>query len=339
MNRLSDIRVLFLSRAAPGVILWGAALLAVLFVLPAVTDRYLMHVLTMSAIYVVMTLGLLVVLGWTGEFMVGYAGLVGIGAYMNAVLTAKLGFSFWLMLPAALGAAVAGGVLVGLLSVRFSGHFVAIVTFAFNILVYNVFLNWTSVTNGTAGIPSIPAITPVLGIEFDSRYAMFVTCWTVAIGGAALLHIVRHRRLGREFAAVRDDPLAAAASGIDVRRTRLIAYAICGLIGGCAGVLYASFVGVVEPGQYEFTLSVNVLAMLLIGGKASPVGALIGAVLLSVLPEYLRIVGDYRWLFYSSILILAMIVLPGGIIQLGDKVRIALSRVQMPSRRKVADAA
>jgi branched-chain amino acid transport system permease protein len=300
-------------RKAIDAALWIIAWVAVIFALPGLLDRYLLHVAVDGGLAVIFTLGLLTVFGLIGEFMIGYAGLIGFGAYATAILTTQAGFPFWASLPAAIIAAALAGLVVGLFATRFSGHFVAIVTLAFNYVIYNIFLN-AEITRGTAGIHGLPSPESFLGLDFDSDGGMYGLVWTVALASAALLHALRHSWAGYAMLAVRDDPVAASASGIAVTRVKLATYCASGAIAGIGGALYASYVGVVEPDQYDFSASISIVAMLLIGGRSSVAGAMLGAVVLSLLPEYLRAVGDYRMLIYSALLVAMMVGAPEGFI-------------------------
>jgi branched-chain amino acid transport system permease protein len=295
--------------------LWIGVWVVVVLALPSVIDRYLMHVAVDSGLSVAFTLGLLSVFGLLGEFMIGYAAPIGAGAYALAILTTQAGFSFWGALPLALLAGAATGLAVGLFAVRFSGHFVAIVTLAFNAVVYNYYLI-ANITRGTAGIHGLPSPESFLGLDFDSDAGMYGLVWTFVLVLAAGLHHLRHSPAGYAMLAIRDDPVAASASGIAVTRIKLLTYLGSGAVAGIGGALYASYVGVVEPAQYDFTASINIVAMLLIGGRSSVAGAILGAVVLSLLPEYLRAVGDYRMLIYSALMVGMMIVAPEGLLGL-----------------------
>jgi branched-chain amino acid transport system permease protein len=290
-----------------------------------------------TGISVILTLGLFVVFGLAGEFMIGYAGIVGVGAYTCAILTTQVGVTFWMALPIAVAAAGIVGVLIGVFAARFTGHFVAIVTLAFNVVIFNILLN-SEITRGTAGIHDIPAPSPVFGLNFDSDVGMYGLVWAIAVALASVLQIVRNSSQGYALLAIRDDPVAASTSGVGVTTMKLLAYLISGAVAGIGGALYASYVGVVEPSQYDFANSVDIVAMLLIGGRSSVFGAALGAILLSLLPEYLRAVGDYRWLIYSALLVFMMIVAPEGLIGL---LRALLHRVSglATGRRSVGSVA
>jgi branched-chain amino acid transport system permease protein len=153
---------------------------------------------------------------------------------------------------------------------------------------------------------------------FD-RPTWFYFVWTLILALGAGLFWFRRSPWGHTLLAVRDDPLAAEASGIATRQVKLLAYAGSGAFAGLGGALYASYLSVVDPSQFSAIVSVNVLAMLLLGGKDSVVGAAFGAVLLSVLPDELRVVEDLRWIAYGLILVVMMLVLPGGLAQLAAR--------------------
>jgi branched-chain amino acid transport system permease protein len=308
-----------------------AALALLVALLPQVTDLYLTHLMVIAGIYVLLVFGLQVVLGMAGEFMVGYAAVMSVGAYACALLTVRAHVAFWAALPVATVAAALVSAGVGMVAIRFVGHFVAIITFAFNFIAYEVLIHWDSLTGGWPGIAGVAPPEGIPGLLVWDKPTWYYLVWALIFVLGGLLHRFRRTPWGLTLLAIRDDALAAEASGIATRRTKVLAYAASGAFAGFGGALYASYLSVVDPSQFSAVVSVNILAMLLLGGKDSVLGAALGAVLLSVLPDELRVIENVRWIAYGLILVLMMLVLPGGLAQLaarlGQARRFALRRL------------
>lgn len=307
-----------------------AVLAVAVGLLPQVTDLYLTHLMVIAGVYVLLVFGLQIVLGMAGEFMVGYAAVIGVGAYTCALLTVREHFGFWQTLPLATVSAAAVSALVGLVAIRFVGHFVAIITFAFNFIVYELLIHWDSLTGGWPGISGVGAPQGIPNVLIFDKPTWFYLVWTFIFISGGLLYWFRGTPWGHTLLALRDDPLAAEAAGIATKRVKVLAYAASGAFAGFGGSLYASYLTVVDPSQFSAIISVNILAMLLLGGKDSVLGAAVGAVLLSVLPDELRVIENVRWIAYGLILILMMLILPGGLAQLA--VRLGQAR-RFASRR------
>lgn len=286
-------------------------------------NPYLIHVGTIAGLYVLMALGLNITVGYAGLFDFGYAAYYAIGAYCAAILSVSLGWSFWLTMPAAVATAALGGVLVAMPALRVRGHYLALVTLGFGQIVYLLAINLKPLTGGVDGISGIPS----------PRIGAFAFLSSVSVGGfrlpyqvnfyylvalAALLLFVFSQRIvvsrqGRALASMLDDEVAAACSGIDVVRYKVAALASGASFGGLAGAIYAHMVGYIDPQNFPFFESVVLLCMVIMGGAGNPVGVVVGAVLLTFIPEKLRVFQDYRMLLFGLSLVFLMLYRPAGL--------------------------
>ena len=294
------------------------ALVALNIVLPKVTNPYYFQVLMLIGINIVLAVSLNLVNGFTGQFSIGHAGFMAVGAYTSAMFTLKLGqplAASWHFLPgpvaeglALLMALVAGGLLaavagwiVGLPSLRLRGDYLAIVTLGFGETIRVLILNIDAI-GAARGLPGIP------------QYSTFF--W---VFGTAVLVIVMARRIatsthGRALFAIRDDEVAAEALGVDTTRYKVLAFVLGAFFAGVAGGLFAHFLSYLNPSSFTFLKSIEVIAMVVLGGMGSISGSVLAAILLTLLPEVLRPVKDFRLVIYSLMLIILMITRPQGLL-------------------------
>lgn len=316
------------ARLSPSVS-WALGL-SVLVVLPLMDQNpYHLEVLTTAWLYALLALGLNLIVGFAGLLNLGYAAFFAIGAYTYALANLHWGVPFWLGLP--LSAAVTGlaGVVLGLPAIRVRGDYLAIVTLGFGEIVRIVVTNlepWTGGPNGLLGIAG-PTIG---GWEFGVASAPY---YWVAFGLVLLVAWGSYRlassRLGRGWAAMREDELAAQCLGIDPVRMKLLAHGCGAAIGGLAGCLFAAKQGTITPDSFDFVVSVMVLAMVVLGGLGNPLGAIVGAVALTVLPELLRQFAEYRMLLFGVTLLVMMRWRPQGLLgtlQIRQELRGAAAR-------------
>jgi len=289
-------------------------LLSLLFPL-IVRDEYLIHVAIMTLIYAIYASGLNVIL-MTGQMSVAHAAFYGIGAYTSTLLVKELGFNFWLALPLATLNAMAFGFVIGWVSLRLKSHYFAICTFAFAELVVMVMDNWDSVTKGSNGIRGIPPIDPLFQLKFDNRTNIYYLILVVLVVTMLLFFRLRYSRVGRAFAAIRENDEFAKAIGIDIMRYKLIAFLIGTGCAGLAGSFYAHYIKFISPTAFSVMESINLLIVLLIGGIGFIAGPLVGAMFNQLIPEALHVVSEYRMIVYGVITVLFIIYVPTGIVGL-----------------------
>lgn len=297
---------------------WGFVLVAVaVLVTPLLSlPQYYLHLLVMAFVAATAVLGLTVLMGMTGMLSLGAAGLWGVGAYTSALLATRLSVPVPLSM---LAGTLAGTLLAAVLAppvLRLRGHYFALATLGYNVLIYQVINSWVDVTRGPFGLSRIPRLK--LGWLLDGSYAgqYLLVAAAVFLAGTALLLWLAHRPLGDAWMALREDEPVARSLGIDPFAYRYAAFVISGFYFALGGALYVHYVGVVTPAEIDFGQNVNFLLIAVIGGRASPWGALVGALLITALPEGLRFLADYRELIYGIILLLTMALAPEGLAQI-----------------------
>jgi branched-chain amino acid transport system permease protein len=268
--------------------------------------------------YILLSVGLDLVSGYCGQFSFATGAFYGIGAYTAAIMTRDLSTPFWINLPA--GAVVSGvfGLLLGVPALRLKGHFLAIVTIAFQTIVYLVISQWTSFTGGQVGLQmdNIGVVklfgTPLFAIATLRGY-YYLTLVVAAIGVFVAWRLVASR-LGAEWIAIRDDETLASAVGLDATRGKLTAFVASAALAGVAGALTAYILRGVTPDDYTIWISATVAAMMVIGGRGTFIGPIIGAVFLTVLPEFLGRFAEYKLLIYGVMLVAAITFAPEGLV-------------------------
>jgi branched-chain amino acid transport system permease protein len=315
---------------------WFLAAALAIAILPLIfTDSYWRTNLVVCAINVMLAIGLDFILGYAGQLNLGQSAFYGIGAYVSTLLIMKLGVPFW---PAfACGVLLAGfaGMALSLFAVRLRGHYLAIASLGFAVITYQILLNWISLTQGPLGIyaiqPPPPLALPGLqAIEFGNLANMFYLVAGFAFLCYLLLDQLVRSPIGETLTAIREDEVSAASLGVNCQAWKVFAFAIGSAIAGAAGCFYASFVGTLVPDAFFITESFTILAMVIVGGMGTLIGPVWGAILLTVLPELLRGVGDLRLIVYGVALTLVVLFMPGGMVQAA---RLLLARL----RRLTAD--
>ena len=272
---------------------------------------YMMHILVQTASYSIAVFGLTVVLGLCGQINLAQAAFFGFGAYAVGIGTADLHLNFWVALGMGAGVALAMGALLGMTTLRLGGHYLAMVTISFQQIITLIMVNWIAVTHGPDGVGNIKR--PAL---FESAHAFLCLCVLAMALIGYIVWRLPQTPLGRSMRAVRDNELAAGVAGINVYRVKVAAFALSAVLGGIGGGFFAGGFAYVSPDQFSFAESIVFITMTLLGGVASPVGALIGTALLIVLPESLRFLKSVPGLYlaiYGLSIILIIRYMPDGI--------------------------
>lgn len=317
--------------------LFGA--LGALAILGFTLEGYSLRLLTLGLLNVIAVLGLNLAYGYTGVIHLGQASFVGIGAYFTALLTTKLGWPIWATMPTAVLVAILFAILVSVPLVRLKGHYLALATVGVNVILELIAKNWVEVTNGFNGIAGIPRLGEIIAPSAPGQ-AFFAIAAAVTIGAIWLALRLRDSHLGRSMIAVRDDEIAAQTSGIDTRRIQVIAFALSGAFAAVSGILYAHYTGFISPTDFAVSQSILFLAMLVIGGEATVIGAVIGALVLTFLPELMRdvqsayvaaggsetslmgrVLKDGYLALYGLITLLVLMLMPHGIAGLGARLK------------------
>jgi branched-chain amino acid transport system permease protein len=287
---------------------------ALALALPLASSTYQVNVLTSALISVILGLGLNIIVGLAGLLNLGYAAFYAVGAYAYALLNLHFGLGFWAALPAAGLIAAGFGLALGFPVLRLRGDYLAIVTLGFGEIVRLVLENWSGLSNGPGGIANIPR-PGLFGVNLGLRGATIcLYAITLALAALAALVVFRLRdsRVGRAWMALREDETAAEAMGVDRTRTKLAALALGAFFAGVAGVLFAARTTFVNPASFTFLESAMVLAIVVLGGPGSVGGVVVAALVLVLLPEYLRPFAQYRMLVFGAALVAMMILRARG---------------------------
>ncbi|MGE5396961.1 MAG: branched-chain amino acid ABC transporter permease [Chitinophagales bacterium] len=266
-------------------------------------NPYYLQILVLIGINIILALGLNLITGFTGQLSMGHAGFMSIGAYTSAILAVNFGMPFWVSFAGAGLMAGLFGLIIGIPILRLDGDYLAMVTIGFAEIVRVVLLN-LDFAGGGLGLSGIPNNTN------------FLMVWVIALIVIFLNMRLQNSRMGRAMIAIREDEIAASASGVNLTVYKVLAFSLGAALAGFGGSLYAHYITYISPGDFGFSKSVDLLCMVVLGGMGSIPGTILGTIILTIAPEALRFVSDYRLLFQGALLILLMNFRPNGI--LGD---------------------
>lgn len=280
-----------------------------------ITNNYHLNLMIQVLINIIIVVGLNFITGLTGQMNLGTAGIFSMGAYTSSLLATRLGVNPWLCLIGAIVMGVLIGFGLGYPSLRVSGVYLALTTIGFSEIVRILMTNLTGLTGGALGVPGIPTFA-ILGFQFQTNkeiYYLYLVIAAVLIFNA---YRIVNSKWGRSFQAVKDNPDAVEAGGVNIARVKIMAFTLAAIYATIAGSLYAHYVGFINPSAYNLDFSINYVVMLVIGGIGSVSGNIFGAILVTLVPELLRFMENYYWLVFSAITLLFVIFLPNGIVSL-----------------------
>jgi branched-chain amino acid transport system permease protein len=290
-------------------------LVVVIMLLPlAIHEGYLLNVLVFVGIHTMLALALNLLLGYAGQISLGQAGFFGLGAYISGILTATHGLNPWLAMAIAAAIVTFLAFLVGFPILKLKGHYLAMATLGLGIIIYIVFNEAVDHTGGPSGLSGIPNLS-LAGITFDSDLKNYYLIWTMTLISMGLALNLVHSRIGRALRAIHDSEVAARVMGVNARLLKVQIFALSAGLSAVAGSLYAHTMTFVAPASFGFNFSVELVTMVIIGGLASIYGSLLGAALLTVLPELLRAFQDYDIIVYGLLLIVMTMYMPGGLVK------------------------
>jgi len=285
----------------------------------AISNIYYLGILVFVGIYTIITIGLSLLMGYAGQISLGHAAFFGLGAYASGILTVHLDIPpVW---AALLAAAFTGLVafLIGIPTLRLKGHYLAMATLGFGQIVYIVFNSWIDMTGGPSGFGNIPRLS-LFGVVFNTDIKFFYLVWGLVVLGLFFSFNLIHSRPGRALRTMHTSEVAAGTLGINTAWYKIKIFVISAVYASIAGSLYAHFVTFLSPGTFGISFSILLVTMVVFGGRFSLWGALLGTVVLTILPESLRVIKDYDVLVYGTVLLLVMIFLPRGLVGLIENI-------------------
>jgi branched-chain amino acid transport system permease protein len=302
----------------------SAVLVVVVLVFPRlVTSNYWMNLINLAISFSIACLGLNIVLGYAGQLSLAQAAFWGVGAYTSAILTTQLGLPVWAGMFAAFFVAAFFGILLGIPTLKLSGHYLAMATIGFGIILQLILVNAIWLTNGSDGIPKIPS--PWIGsFELkDPGTIFYVAAVSLVFLTWGAIHL-KDSRVGRAFMAIRENEMAAGTAGVDTTYYKIMAFSLSAGYAGFGGWLFAhSGSHYISPDTFSFEQSVIMLVMAVLGGNGSAIGSIVGAILLTLLPEVLRFLKDSYMMVYAAGIVLIMIFMPSGIAGLVKNLRVS----------------
>ena len=281
--------------------------------------NYGVYLLTLWCVYVMAGMGLNLTVGYAGQMSIGHAAFLGIGAYTAAILM-KAGVSFWLVMPLAAVNCFVVGLVIGFPALRVQHHYLAFATLGFNMLVYLFFRNEEWLTGGTFGISGIQRPS-LFGFSLDAPLRFFYFTLVSGILLAAVLWWIIRSPWGRAFAALRDNPIRAESLGVNIMAYTLLAFAIGAAFAGVAGAYFSTLVQFIEPGPFHLVTSLMMLLMVIVGGSGRFFGPMLGAAIVILLPEWLRVLKDWYLVMFGLAVVAMMIWLPGGLLSIPERLR------------------
>ncbi len=285
-------------------------------VFPHIFSTYQTNVMTTALMYVVLGLGLNIVVGLAGLLDLGFVAFYAVGAYSYALLNLHFGLGFWTVLPIGGLMAATFGILLGFPVLRLRGDYLAIVTLGFGEIIRLVLENWGEFSRGPSGISNISRPS-FFGMDLSLDQSILYTYYIMILFVIITIFVVNRlqdSRLGRAWIALREDEIACQAMGIDKRKTKLVAFSLGAFWAGIVGVVFAAKTTFINPASFTFLESAIILSIVVLGGMGSIIGVLLGALILILMPEYLRALSEYRMLAFGGILVCMMVFRPQGLI-------------------------
>ena len=289
----------------------GAAVLIAAALVPAFANSYFVEIGTTALLYTVLCLGLNVVVGYAGLLDLGYAAFFAVGAYTTGILTTQFGVNFWLTLPVAIIAAAVAGVVIGAPTLRLRSDYLAIVTLGFGEIV-RIFARNLEITGGASGLVGIDR-PRLFGFALTGIADFYYLFLALAVVTVFVCYSISRSRIGRAWFYVRYDEDAAAGIGINRTAVKLYAYVTGAIIASVAGVFYAAKMTAISPESFTFSQSILILLGVVLGGMGKIPGVILGAGVMTLIPEMMRGAGTYRPLVTAIALLLLMLFRPNGL--------------------------
>ncbi len=275
--------------------------------------------MVIAGIYIILTLSLNIIVGYTGLPALGHAAFFCIGAYTSSLLALNIGLSPWIGLLIGACIAALSGVIIGYPAVRLKGDYLALATFGLGVIIYSIAKNWISLTRGPMGLPGIPGFS-VFGFQFSDILSYLILVLVFVIITVFIINRIVNSPFGRILRSIREDEIASEALGKNTIKYKLMVFVIGAFFAGIAGSLYAHYITFIDPSSFTVMESITILLMVIFGGMGSISGSVVGALILVVLPELLRFLGmpssiaaPMRQMIYGLLLVILMLKRPQGI--------------------------
>jgi len=295
------------------------SILLLILTLPLWLPHYPLHLACMVGIFVILSVSLNIVVGFAGQISLGHAAFFAVGAYTSTLLAVKFGIPFWLGIFAAGVVSLGFGIVLGIPTLRVRDIYLSVVTICFGLIVQLALVNLESITGGARGIYGIPR-PAILGFSFSTPQSYYYLILLFALFSIFSSLRMLRSRYGRALLSIRENELAAETVGIRSTYYKILAFAISSFYAGLAGSLYAHYITYINPDAFTFGTSIDVLVMIVIGGLGNTWGAVIGAIVISLLPEYLRFMQQYYRAVFGIGLIFIMVFMRSGIISTLEKI-------------------
>ena len=287
--------------------------LAVLAVPLFLQGSYFMNVLVFIGINTMLAVGLNLLMGYAGQISLGHAAFFGLGAYISGVLTVTYELNPWSALAVAAGANGGLAFVIGFPILKLRGHFLAMATLGFGIIMFIVFNETVAVTGGPSGLSGIPNLH-ISSLVFDNDMHNYYLIWSVTLVTMLLSINLSQSRIGRALRAIADSEVAARVMGVNARVLKVQIFTVSAVISAIAGSLYAHTMTFISPASFGFNFSVELVTMVIIGGLGSIYGSFLGAAILTMMPEFLRVLQDFDIIVYGLLLVIMTMYMPGGLI-------------------------
>jgi branched-chain amino acid transport system permease protein len=275
---------------------------------------YYLSILVFMGLNSLIVMGLSLLMGYAGQISLGHAAFYGIGAYCTGVLTTHFGYSIYWSFLAGIILSVLVAIIVGIPALRLKGHYLAVATLGIGEIVFIIFNEWMEFTGGPSGLSNIPSVH--LGnFQFNSSFRFYYLVWGINLLALFFSLNIIHSRVGRALRSMHGSETAASAMGVNLSLLKIQVFVLSAVFASIAGSLYAHFVSFISPNNFGLMVSIMFLMMGVIGGIHNIWGALLGASLLTFLPEYLRVFNQYDILVYGAILLAILLFLPEGILE------------------------
>lgn len=279
-----------------------------------------LDIFVFAGIYTLTTIGLSLLMGYAGQISLGHSAFFGIGAYVSGILTVHYQWNPWFCMAAGIIVCAITAAIIGLPTLKLQGHYLAMATMAFGIVIYIVFNEETAFTGGPDGMSGIPSLS-FFGFKFDSIISYYYLVWGIVVVAFLFSVNLIQSRLGRALRAIHTSEIAADAMGVDVSLYKLQIFIFSAVLASVSGSLYAHYMNFIAPGSFDISFSILLVIMIVTGGMFSIWGAVLGSILVSFLTfEWLENFKELEVLAFGAILLLITIFLPEGLVSLPDKV-------------------